>query len=85
MTVAELLTEWLGADHGWRPSTLVGYRSAAKYLVRDVLGSLRVSKLSPEVVHSASQEWRATGWQDPTVWPGYDCCAPRSVGRISSG
>ena len=68
MTVGELLTEWLGADHGWRPSTLVGYRSAAGYLARDVIGSLRVSKLSPEVVHSACQEWRAMGWQDPTVW-----------------
>jgi hypothetical protein len=26
ITLAALLREWLCADHGWRPSTVVGYR-----------------------------------------------------------
>ena len=29
LTVADLLEDWLVTDHGWRPSTLSGNRSAA--------------------------------------------------------
>ena len=68
MTVAELLTQWLAADHGWRPSTLVGYRSAAKHVAYDVLGSRRVVQLSPAVMRTACQQWRDEGWKDPTIW-----------------
>lgn len=68
MTVAELLTEWLAADHGWRPSTLVGYRSAAKHVAYDVLGTRRVAALSPAVLRAACQIWRGRGWKDPTIW-----------------
>ena len=41
MTVAELLAEWIAADHGWRPSTLVGYRSAAKHVAYDLRTPLK--------------------------------------------
>ncbi len=30
ITVAELLAAWLAADHPWKPSTVVGYRSTVK-------------------------------------------------------
>jgi len=30
ITVAELLRAWLAADHPWKPSTVVGYRSTVK-------------------------------------------------------
>ena len=30
--VSELLAEWLVADHGWRPSTISGYRSVVNFL-----------------------------------------------------
>ncbi len=35
VTVAELLDRWLLADHRWKPSTLVGYRSNARQLTND--------------------------------------------------
>ena len=68
MTVAELLAEWIASDHGWRPSTLVGYRSAAEHVAFDVLGNRRVVQLSPRVLQAACQEWRDEGWKDPTIW-----------------
>jgi integrase len=68
MTVAQLLTQWLAADHGWRPSTLVGYRSAAKHVALDELGTRRVVHLSPVVLRAACQAWREDGWKDPTIW-----------------
>lgn len=68
MTVAELLIQWLAADHGWRPSTVVGYRSAAKHVALGELGSRRVMQLSPVVMRAACQAWREDGWKDPTIW-----------------
>ncbi|HEY4994056.1 MAG TPA: hypothetical protein VII33_18430, partial [Nakamurella sp.] len=41
ISVAALLQEWLQADHGWRPSTITGYRSTAGFLARDRLGPRR--------------------------------------------
>src|SRR5918911_2565308 len=38
LTVAELLTVWLDADHGWRPSTQSGYRSIVCFLAHDRIG-----------------------------------------------
>ena len=68
ITLACLLGEWLAADHGWRPSTVVGYRSAVGFLVTDrsVPGGRSTSaracwpRRSPRGV--------ADGWPDPTVW-----------------
>ena len=50
ITLAELLEEWLAADHGWRPATLVGYRSAAGHLAGDRLGSRRAIDITPTVL-----------------------------------
>jgi hypothetical protein len=68
ITLACLLREWLAADHGWRPSTLAGYRSAAGFLARDRIGSRRAIDVSPAVLSAAITAWRADGWTDPTVW-----------------
>jgi len=68
ITLACLLREWLAADHGWRPSTLAGYRSAVGFLARDRIGSRRAIDVSPAVLSAAITAWRADGWTDPTVW-----------------
>ena len=68
ITLACLLREWLAADHGWRPSTLAGYRSAVGFLARDRIGSRRAIDVSPAVLSAAITTWRADGWTDPTVW-----------------
>ena len=48
VTVEELLGRWLVADHPWKPSTLVGYRSAARGLIGDRrLADTRVVSLTP--------------------------------------
>src|SRR5664279_3507716 len=56
------------ADHGWRPSTVVGYRSVAGFLTRDPLGGRRAVDLTPKVLVAACADWRSQGWPDPTVW-----------------
>src|SRR5664279_6254592 len=68
ITLACLLREWLAADHGWRPSTVTGYRSAVGFLARDRIGSRRAIDVSPAVLAAAITAWRADGWTDPTVW-----------------
>jgi integrase len=68
ITLACLLREWLVADHGWRPSTVAGYRSAVGFLARDRIGSRRAIDVSPAVLAAAITAWRADGWTDPTVW-----------------
>ena len=68
ITLACLLREWLVADHGWRPSTVAGYRSLVGFLARDRIGSRRAIDVSPAVLSAAITAWRADGWTDPTVW-----------------
>jgi len=68
ITLACLLREWLVADHGWRPSTVAGYRSLVGFLARDRIGSRRAIDVSPAVLAAAITAWRADGWTDPTVW-----------------
>ena len=68
ITLAALLGEWMCADHGWRPSTVVGYRSVAGFLTRDPLGGRRAVDLTPKVLAAACADWRSQGWPDPTVW-----------------
>ncbi len=68
LTVADLLKDWLAIDHGWRPSTLAGNRSAAGYVARDRLGARVVTDVSPNVVRAASAAWREAGWKDPTIY-----------------
>src|SRR5664280_1161527 len=67
ITLAALLREWLCADHGWRPSTVAGYRSVAGFLTQDPVGTRRAVDLTPKVL-AACADWRSQGWPDPTVW-----------------
>jgi transposase-like protein len=61
ITVAELLPAWLAAEHPWKPSTVVGYRSTVKALVGDAVADLRVMSLSPRVVRDRVEVWARTG------------------------
>ncbi len=61
ITVAEVLTGWVAADHPWKPSTLVGYRSVVRSLARDPLGSVRAAALTPQVARSAIARWQSAG------------------------
>src|SRR5664280_2004471 len=68
ITLADLLREWQCADHGWRPSTVAGYRSVAGFLTQDPVGKRRAVDLTPKVLTAACANWRSQGWPDPTVW-----------------
>jgi hypothetical protein len=68
VSLARLLQTWLGADHGWRPSTVAGYRSVVAFLVADPLGHRRASTLTPAVLRVASTGWLAAGAGEATVW-----------------
>ena len=57
--MGELLALWIAADHPWKPSTLVGYRSTARALVADELADRRVSSLAPADVRVAMRRWAA--------------------------
>lgn len=61
LTVAELLTAWLAADHPWKPSTVVGYRSTVKALQADPVARMRVMALSPRVVRDLVDRWARAG------------------------
>jgi hypothetical protein len=50
ITVTDLLQDWLSAEHGWPPSTLVGYRSTAGFIMRDRIGHGRAIDISPNVL-----------------------------------
>jgi hypothetical protein len=62
LTVAELVERWLLADHPWKPSTLVGYRSNARQLTNDTqLANIRVVSLTPVQLRTAFARWSASG------------------------
>lgn len=67
ITLAELLGAWVEADHPWKPSTLVGYRSVARFLRADALGARRVQQLMPADVRAAVHRWRDLGASDAVV------------------
>jgi integrase len=67
VTVGELLTVWLGSDHGWRPSTVSGYRSIVRFLAHDWIAGRRAVEVSPVVVRAACTAWREAGRAQPTV------------------
>ena len=73
VTLAELLGVWLAAEHDWKPSTLVGYRSAAGFLARDPVGGHRAVDVGPQVLRAACARWRQDGSRDPTVWGRVRC------------
>jgi len=68
ITLACLLREWLAADHGWRPSTVAGYRSVVGFLATDRVRDRRAVDLTPKVLAAACADWRSQGWPDPTIW-----------------
>jgi integrase len=62
LTVGELLERWLLADHPWKPSTVVGYRSNARQLVNDKrLAEIRVVSLTPHLLRTTFARWSASG------------------------
>jgi integrase len=61
VAVADLLDRWLAAAHGWRPATMVGYRSTVRALRRDPLGARRASQVTPSVLRAAVHGWSAAG------------------------
>ena len=67
LTLAELLGAWVEADHPWKPSTLVGYRSVARFLRADALGARRAQQLLPADIRAAVQRWRDDGASDAVV------------------
>ena len=67
ITIAVPLRESLGADHGWRPSTMAGYRSVVGFLDQDPVAVRRVVDLTPALLAAVCTSWRSQGWPDPTV------------------
>ncbi len=61
VTVAELLPVWLAADHPWKPSTLVGYRSVVRALVADPIAGVRVHAVSPRLLRETTARWQSAG------------------------
>lgn len=60
-TVGELLDRWLPAEHDWKPSTWVGYRSNARALSGYALSRERAEALTPHLVRLAMTRWAAAG------------------------
>ena len=67
IVVGDLLREWFDTDHGWRPSTISGYKSVVRFLTADPLGRRRAVDLTPRTMTAAQTTWRTTGWKAPTV------------------
>ena len=67
LAVRELLHLWLEADHPWKPSTLVGYRSVARFLCADPIAAHRAERLMPADVRRAMHRWRQGGASDAVV------------------
>lgn len=59
LSLCELLALLITADHPWKPSTLVGYRSTARALGADELAVCRVASLTPADVRKAMSRWAA--------------------------
>ena len=68
ISVGDLLVEWVHADHGWRPSTVIGYRSVVGSLRGDRLAGRRAVDVRPPVLTAAMRAWRALGCSEATVY-----------------
>jgi hypothetical protein len=68
ISVGGLLVERVQADHGWRPSTIIGYRSVVRYLVGDLLGGRRAVDVRPAVLSAAMRACRRAGYSEATVY-----------------
>lgn len=67
ISVADLLDRWLTAQHGWRPSTLIGYRSVVAALRAAPIGGRRASQVCPPVVRAVAQGCAAAGTGEATI------------------
>lgn len=67
LTVGELLDRWLDADHRWRPSTRIGYRSNVRLLRAETIAGERVVSLTPQRVRGAMARWQADGTTSSAV------------------
>ena len=62
LSVEGLLGRWLAGDHPWKPSTVVGYRSAARGLIQDRrLADTRSCRSPPSSCAPPSPAGRPTG------------------------
>ena len=86
LTVTELLDRWLAADHPWKSSTVVGYKSNAKALRADAaLASTRVVSLTPRLLRKVFERWTASGASATSCRDVFEHCARRSGGRTTNG
>jgi integrase len=67
ISVADLLGRWLAAQHGWRLSTVIGYRSVVGALRADPIGARRASQVVPPVLRAVAQRWAAAGAGHATI------------------
>ena len=61
LDLARLLVAWLEAEHAWKPSTRVGYRSVARFLSADPLGVERAVGITPRIVRATTTRWLTAG------------------------
>jgi integrase len=61
LVVGELLVAWREADHPWKPSTTVGYRSTVRVLLEDPIARARVMALNPRMLGQVVQRWNRAG------------------------
>ena len=86
LTVAELLERWLIADHRWKPSTLVGYRSNVRHLIADRrLARTRVVSLTPLEVRRSFARWEAAGASTAVVAGRFRVLRSASAGPTTNG
>lgn len=71
--LGDLLQVWLGACHGWKPSTMSGYRSIVKHLTADPLGRRRAVDVTPPVLRAAMAAWRAARVGEATIFARVRC------------
>ncbi len=61
ISVGELMAAWVVAEHGWRPSTVVGSRSIVRTLAADPLLGCRVATLSSAAMRAHLTRWEQEG------------------------
>ena len=67
-SVAELLGQFITAEHQWRPATRSSHASVVRFLVSDPLSRYGVAVLSPVNVAEGMRRWRAGGGSPALVW-----------------
>src|SRR5205085_8474418 len=67
-TVAELLFQFLAAEHSWSPATRSSHSSMARWLMTDHIGLAGVPVLTPQLVDARIRLWRKSGASVALVW-----------------